>query len=1101
MNHEEAFVSIRNIQSSCKSRIQLVRIPLAKVFPANPEILEGAADLVQLSYLNEPAVLHNLACRYGKEEIYTKAGSVLIAVNPFKRVSLYTHDFVETYSKPTNEDLAPHVYSTMAYAYKAMMQDGVNQSIIISGESGAGKTETAKIAMQYLAAVGGGGGIEKEILETNPILEAFGNAKTLRNDNSSRFGKLIDIYFDGSGKICGAKIETYLLEKSRVVQQVKGERSYHIFYQLCAGASDNLREQIHLLPAKDYLYLNQSSCLFIDNVDDSFDFVAVQRAMKAVQISEEYQNKVFAMLAAILWLGNVTFSVIDDENHVEVDDNEALSCTADLLKCSKTRLMEALTTRKIRAGHEDIVQKLNYSQAVDSRDALAKAIYAGLFDWLVEWINKSFESARNFTDRFITILDIYGFESFVKNGFEQLCINYANERLQQYSNLHLFKLEQEEYTSEGIDWTRVEFKDNQDCLELFEKKPLGLISLLDEECTFPKGTDYTFAEKIKKHLDGTSCFQAERGASFRVKHYAGEVTYETMGFLEKNKDTLNFDFLRLLASCESPLPQIFATKLEEDLQQRTDPSRKNSSESNKLSISTKFKGQLCRLMQRLGDTEPHFVRCIKPNTLQRPDLFEEDLVLQQLRSCGVLEIVRISRAGYPTRLSHKNFANRYGFLLPTTSLLQNDSLNKCVAILHQFNIPPEMYQMGFTKIFLRAGQIGSLEDSRLRTLQAIIHFQKLYRGFKVRCYMKKLKRVTLYLQSLIRGKQAREKYQIIFRQIKSAILIQRFTRSKAERQSFLILRHNAILIQRAARIWLIRRHKNASERDSSSGVKSPSEQKEHPDLMDEHSEDEDSEAVSMVPEKKSESPSCVSPSELENLENRLVLAENALKDKEAENNIMHQRLKEYEARWSDYRAEISSLEQMWHAQITSLQAGLSTMKKTLASQVSQTSLAEVDVRLLARSSAIERRAALHILPANEDEDVDWEGMSSEAKTPDNESISRTASIPPSNLSPYHSGVVGLWREFEHRSQVFIDDAAFLKEVKSGETKASINPDDELRNLKLCFNTWKKDFKHRLHETKLALQKLGDVEQKSAEKLKKNWWRMRKAHCKGIMAHP
>ncbi|MCO5563090.1 hypothetical protein L7F22_016726 [Adiantum nelumboides] len=1127
----EAFVSIRNSQSTCKPQVQLIKIPLTKILPANPDILEGVADLIQLSYLNEPSVLHNLACRYGQEEIYTRAGPVLIAINPFKRVALYTRDLVELYRNKKNEEIAPHVYSTTAHAFNSMMQDGVNQSVIISGESGAGKTETAKISMHYLAVVGGGGGIEQEILQTNPILEAFGNAKTSRNDNSSRFGKLIDIYFDCSGKICGARIQTCknhatlrntrivscvvcadsfcldffwklasgtkdLLEKSRVVQQAEGERSYHIFYQLCAGACDSLRERIYLLPAKDYLYLNQSSCLHIENVDDSVDFLVTQRAMEAVQIHQEYQNKVFEILAAILWLGNITFSVIDDESHVKVDDNEAALYTAELLKCSKEHLMEALTSRRILAGHEEIVQKLNYSQAVDSRDALAKALYAGLFDWLVERINKSFEVAKQFTNKCITILDIYGFESFMKNSFEQFCINYANERLQQYFNQHLFKLEQDEYTAEGVDWTRVEFIDNQDCLELFEKKPLGLISLLDEECTFPKGTDYTFAEKVKEHLDGASCFQAERSGSFRVKHYAGEVTYDTLGFLEKNKDTLHSDLLQLLASCESSLPRMFANIFEQDFQQMIVSSRRNGVDSHKLSVSTKFKGQLSRLMQRLGDTEPHFIRCIKPNTLQRPDLFEEDLVLQQLRSCGVLEVVRISRAGYPTRLTHYKFANRYGFLLPQNSTRQDDALSKCVAILHQFSIPPEMYQMGFTKLFLRAGQIGRLEDSRLQALNGVIHFQKLYRGYKARCHFKKLKIVTLYLQSLVRGKRVQRKFQGLCKQHRAAILIQSLVRCRAKRTLYLLWREKSILIQRVARAWLFRRQHRPLERIDNIGGKVFFEMRDSLELMDDACNSDKKGEEAVVTEEETEA---LSP----HLQRRLMSAEKALEEKEVENFLLREKLKEYEARWSEYVAEILSLEEMWHTQMTSLQIGLTTVKKTLEAQGKQSALVDCDGKFVPKTGIIKQRATCHILPTNEDDDRNGE-ESPDSKTPGNDSMPSRVPFHPSefsvSLDTHHSGMTSLSQEFKHRTQVFMDDADFLKEVKSGQAEASLNPDDELRNLKQQFNVWKKDFKQRLHETKLALHKLGD-EKPPAQNLKKKWWSLKKAHCKSIHIQP
>ncbi|MCO5570788.1 hypothetical protein L7F22_024516 [Adiantum nelumboides] len=1103
---EESIVS--TIEGQSRTHRRLLKLPSSKILPANPVILEGVDDLIQLSYLNEPAVLHNLRYRYVDNKIYTRAGPVLIAVNPFKSVPLYTTGLLECYKSKNKEGLGPHVYMTAENAFAAMTRDGVNQSIIISGESGAGKTETAKIAMQYLAAVGGGGGVENEILQTNPILEAFGNAKTLRNDNSSRFGKLIDIFFEDFGKICGAKVQTYLLEKSRVVQQAVGERSYHIFYQLCAGADKALRDRINLRPAKHFQYLNQSNCLCIDNVDDASRFEVTTDAMNVVQISKEDQNSAFAMLAAVLWLGNVSFSVIDNENHVAVDDNEAVSHAAELLKCTKDHLMNALCTRKIRAGHENIVQKLTASQAVDSRDALAKAIYAGLFDWLVERINKSLEAGKRRSGRSISILDIYGFESFEKNSFEQLCINYANERLQQYFNRHLFKLEQEEYMSEGIDWTQVEFEDNQECLELVEKRPLGLISLLDEECTFPKGTDHTLAEKLKEHLASNSCFKGERSRGFRVRHYAGEVTYDTLGFLEKNRDLLHSDLLHLLSSSDAYLPQLFATNIEQNLSKLISPARRSGTESQKQSVSTKFKGQLTRLMQRLENTEPHFIRCIKPNALQQPNSYQEDLVLQQLRCCGVLEVVRISRSGYPTRVTHQSFALRYGFLLPLDFATRQDTLSVCVAILHQFRVPPDMYQVGYTKLFFRAGQVGRLEDVRLQTLHGIVCFQKLYRGYKARQYFKKLKRAAILLQSLIRARKVRRLFEELIRKHRAAIQIQKIVRCRAKRQEYLKKREKVILIQSATRGWLARRKvlalrkKLAEEERQAFEARRMAEQQVEATEMEATtsvSEDSDSKASKDTELVKSEVITLdieaetatirVSPSFLAELQSRVLVAEAALREKEEDNAILRQRINHYEARWSDYEAKMSSMEEMWQKQMSSLQLSLAAAKKSLASDDIASQGFKYDETFPFKSGITKQRAARHILP-QEDDDLDWDDTTSVGtKTPDHLSTPRKPfldlSMGRGDLDAGRSVVSHLAKEFEHRRQVFNDDSSFLIEVKAGQTEASLNPDEELRKLKQRFDTWKKDFKSRLRETKSILQKLGNSD--SAQRLRKNWW--------------
>ncbi|KAJ6737067.1 P-LOOP NUCLEOSIDE TRIPHOSPHATE HYDROLASE SUPERFAMILY PROTEIN [Salix viminalis] len=774
---------------------KVLKVKTESLVPANPDILDGVDDLMQLSYLNEPSVLYNLQYRYNRDMIYTKAGPVLVAINPFKEVPLYGNNYIEAYKNKSME--SPHVYAITDTAIREMIRDEVNQSIIISGESGAGKTETAKIAMQYLATLGGGSGIEYEILKTNPILEAFGNAKTLRNDNSSRFGKLIEIHFSETGKISGAKIQTFLLEKSRVVQCMEGERSYHIFYQLCAGASPKLREKISLKIASEYKYLRQSNCYTITGVDDAERFRVVTEALDIVHVSKEDQESVFAMLAAVLWLGNVSFSIVDNENHVEPLADEGLITVAKLIGCNVGELKLALSTRKMRVGNDTIVQKLSLSQAIDTRDALAKSIYSCLFDWLVEQVNKSLAVGKRITGRSISILDIYGFESFERNSFEQFCINYANERLQQHFNRHLFKLEQEEYIQDGIDWTKVDFEDNQDCLNLFEKKPLGLLSLLDEESTFPNGTDLTFANKLKQHLNSNSCFRGERDKAFSVSHYAGEVTYDTTGFLEKNRDLLHLDSIQLLSSCSCHLPQIFASNM---LTQSEKPAvgplyKAGGADSQKLSVATKFKGQLFQLMQRLENTTPHFIRCIKPNNSQSPGSYEQGLVLQQLRCCGVLEVVRISRSGFPTRMSHHKFARRYGFLLLESVSSSQDPLSVSVAILHQFDISPEMYQVGYTKLFFRTGQIGVLEDTRNHTLHGILRVQSCFRGHRARAYLRELKRGICVLQSFVRGEKIRKEYEVLQQRYRAAVVIQRHIKSTICGKKYKDIHRASIILQ------------------------------------------------------------------------------------------------------------------------------------------------------------------------------------------------------------------------------------------------------------------------------------------------------------------
>ncbi|KAI3498060.1 hypothetical protein L1887_33781 [Cichorium endivia] len=1007
---------------------KVLKVKSDSLLPANPEILDGVDDLMQLSYLHEPSVLYNLQYRYDRDMIYSKAGPVLVAINPFKKIPLYGSDYIEGYKSKSRD--SPHVYAIADTAIREMIRDEVNQSIVISGESGAGKTETAKIAMQYLAALGGGSGIEYEILKTNPILEAFGNAKTSRNNNSSRFGKLIEIHFSETGKISGAKIQTFLLEKSRVVQCTEGERSYHSFYQLCAGAPPHLREKLNLKSVHEYKYLQQSTCYSINGVDDAEEFRIVVEALDAVHVSKENQENAFAMLAAVLWLGNVTFSIVDNENHVEPVIDEALLNVARLIGCEADDLKLALSTRKMKVGNDNIVQKLTLAQAIDTRDALAKSIYSCLFDWLVEQINKSLAVGKRRTGRSISILDIYGFESFDVNSFEQFCINYANERLQQHFNRHLFKLEQEEYIQDGIDWAKVEFEDNQDCLNLFEKKPVGLLTLLDEESTFPNGTDMTFAAKLKQHLKSNSCFRGERGKAFTVHHYAGEVMYDTTGFLEKNRDLLHLDSIQLLSSCTCELPQAFASNM---LSLSEKPvlgplHKSGGADSQKLSVVTKFKGQLFQLMQRLESTTPHFIRCIKPNNSQSPGIYHQGLVLQQLRCCGVLEVVRISRSGFPTRMTHQKFARRYGFLLLEHVALQ-DPLSVSVAILHQFDILPEMYQIGYTKLFFRTGQIGKLEDTRNRTLNGILRVQSCFRGHKARQYIKELKRGIFTLQSFARGVKTRKEFAILLQRHRAAVAIQKQVKSKISRRRFKDVHGATVILQAVIRGWLVRR---------CSG---------------------DIALLQFGSGKGNESDEVlVKSSYLAELQRRILKAEAGLREKEEENDILHQRLQQYESRWSEYELKMKSMEEVWQKQMRSLQSSLSIAKKSLSLDDNS-----------------ERNSDASINTANDDRDATWNG-----------NVGRNGHENARPMSAGLSVISRLAEEFEQRSQVFGDDAKFLVEVKSGQADANLNPDHELRRLKQMFEGWKKDYSVRLRETKVILNKLGH-EDGDGDKGKKKWW--------------
>ncbi|GKV42526.1 hypothetical protein SLEP1_g49919 [Rubroshorea leprosula] len=1040
---EESYISLVNGN--------VIKVSTEDLFPANPQILEGVDDLLQFSFLNEPSVLHNLKYRYTRDMIYSKAGPVLIAINPFKHAQLYGNDFVTAYRQKTTD--SPHVYAVADTAYNEMMSDGVNQSIIISGESGSGKTETAKFTMQYLAALGGaGGGIEHEVLKTNCILEAFGNAKTSRNDNSSRFGKVIEIHFSYLGKISGAKIQTLtdLVCMLNVgspmkspdslagkVQLSTSERSFHIFYQLCAGAPPSLKEKLDLRTAKEYYYLNQSDCLVINGVDDANKFNKLMEALDIIQISREQQEHAFAMLAAILWLGNISFQAIDNENHVEALAGEAVSNAAKLLGCGVHELIVALSTHKIWAGKDGVAKKLTLQQAIDTRDALAKFIYASLFDWLLEQINKSLEVGKWCTGRSISILDIFGFESFKKNSFEQFCINYANERLQQHFNRHLLKLEQEEYEVDGVDWTKVEFEDNQECLDLFEKRPLGLLSLLDEESNFPKATDLTFANKLKQHLNANPCFKGDRGRAFGVRHYAGEVLYDTNGFLEKNRDPLHFELVQLLSSSHCQLPQLFASKM-------LNQSSKPASPLNvpKQSVGTKFKGQLFKLMHQLENTSPHFIRCIKPNARQLPCKYEDDLVLQQLRCCGVLEVVRISRCGYPSRITHQEFAERYGFLLSETNVAQ-DPLSIAVAVLQQFNILPEMYQVGYTKLYLRTGQIGALEDKRKQVLQGITGVQKYFRGQQAHCHFHELKEGVIRMQSFIRGENIRRKYAIGTKR-------QRATAPQLLDEQLMAVTY----LQSVIRGWLARRHFNDMRNLKQLNVESVNSKRKAGRRI--------SEVLDLPQEQKIQ----VLPSVWAELQRRVIKAEGSLGQKEEENNALRQQLQQYETRWLEYDVKMKSMEGMWQKQMSSLQVSLTAARKSLSADL---------------TSGQPGRTDGYASP------YDSEGATSlESRTPGGSTPIKVASNVPDALPDRETNgslaaVSNLAKEFDQQRQAFERDAKPFTEGKTVQQSSHTNSKEELRSLKLKFEAWKKDYKTRLREAKARLHKLRHSEGH------RKWW--------------
>uniref|UniRef100_A0A803LYP2 Uncharacterized protein n=1 Tax=Chenopodium quinoa TaxID=63459 RepID=A0A803LYP2_CHEQI len=777
--------------------------------------LGGVDDMTKLTYLNEPGVLYNLERRYALDTIYTYTGSILIAVNPFTKLPhLYNVHMMEQYKGAPFGELDPHVFAVADAAYRAMINEHRSQSILVSGESGAGKTETTKLIMQYLAYMGGRASngersVEQQVLESNPLLEAFGNARTVRNDNSSRFGKFVEIQFDDNGRISGAAIRTYLLERSRVVQITDPERNYHCFYQLCASREDS--EKYKLEDPRQFHYLNQSKIYELEGVSNRDEYMKTRRAMTIVGISEDEQEAIFRALAAILHLGNVEFSPGKEHDSSIIKDQTSsfhLQMAADLFQCDVNLLLSSLCTRSIQTREGTIIKALDCNAALASRDALAKTVYSRLFDWLVEKMNSSI--GQDSSSRIqIGLLDIYGFECFKHNSFEQFCINFANEKLQQHFNEHVFKMEQEEYNREEINWSYIEFVDNQDVLDLIEKKPIGIIALLDEACMFPKSTHDTFTTKLFQNFQSHPRLEKAKFSrtDFTVSHYAGKVTYQTEKFIDKNRDYVVVEHCHVLSSSKC---QLIAGLFPSISEETTRSSYKFSS------VSSRFK--------------------------------------------GVLEAVRISLAGYPTRRTYAEFVDRFGLLVPevmdgrglavvaafltvleVVAMLSEvkggwwwcswglgyDEKTISLKILQKLKL--ENFQLGKSKVFLRAGQIGVLDarrtevlDSAARLVQgrfktyiahkdfistraAALSVQAYCRGCLVR-RMYAEKRETLaaiYLQKYVRGWLSRIAYLQLY---SSAIVLQSCIRGLSARQRFLLGKEHraAILIQARWRMFKVR---------------------------------------------------------------------------------------------------------------------------------------------------------------------------------------------------------------------------------------------------------------------------------------------------------
>ncbi|XP_008304665.1 myosin-9-like isoform X1 [Stegastes partitus] len=736
-----------------------IRVNKDDIQKMNPPKFSKVEDMAELTCLNEASVLHNLKERYYSGLIYTYSGLFCVVINPYKNLPIYSEEIVEMYKGKKRHEMPPHIYAITDTSYRSMMQDREDQSILCTGESGAGKTENTKKVIQYLAHVASShktkkdqnssilshGELEKQLLQANPILEAFGNAKTVKNDNSSRFGKFIRINFDVNGYIVGANIETYLLEKSRAIRQAKDERTFHIFYYLLTGAGDKLRADLLLENYNNYRFLSNGN-VTIPGQQDKDLFTETLEAMRIMSIPEDEQIGMLKVVASVLQLGNMNFKKERHTDQASMPDNTAAQKVCHLMGMNVTDFTRAILSPRIKVGRDYVQKAQTQEQAEFAVEALAKATYERMFRWLVMRINKALDKTKRQGASFIGILDIAGFEIFELNSFEQLCINYTNEKLQQLFNHTMFILEQEEYQREGIEWSFIDFGlDLQPCIDLIEKpaSPPGILALLDEECWFPKATDKSFVEKVLQEQGTHPKFHKPKKlkdeADFCIMHYAGKVDYKADEWLMKNMDPLNDNVASLLNQSTDK----FVSELWKDVDRIVGLDKVSMSEMPGAfktrkgmfrTVGQLYKEQLSKLMATLRNTNPNFVRCIIPNHEKKAGKLDPHLVLDQLRCNGVLEGIRICRQGFPNRIVFQEFRQRYEILTPNAIPKGfMDGKQACVLMIKGLELDPNLYRIGQSKVFFRAGVLAQLEEERdMKITDIIISFQAWCRGYVAR---------------------------------------------------------------------------------------------------------------------------------------------------------------------------------------------------------------------------------------------------------------------------------------------------------------------------------------------------------------------------------
>jgi myosin-6 len=758
---------------------KIIEAPYDAVYPAEDEDAKPVEDNCALMYLNEATLLENLRKRYLKDEIYTYTANILLALNPYHTLDMYTPAHVKSYQGKSLGVMPPHVFAVADKAYRDMRNLGLSQGIVVSGESGAGKTESTKYILRYLTDSYGGGGtqnLEQRILAANPFLESFGNAKTTRNNNSSRFGKFVELHFNKNALVVGAHIEHYLLEKSRCISQSDKERNYHVFYRMCKGSPAGMRDALNLKPdVTQYRFLKTGITADVPGLDDVKDFAVMEKSMTDCGLNAEEKSNVFRLTAAVLHMGNVAFEE-DGQGLASVTGatQPVLNGVAAMLGLQPDALAKALCFTEINIAGTASSKGKTIKDADFGRDALAKAMYSKLFDWIVTRINECFPFPSS--ENYIGVLDIAGFEYFQHNSFEQFCINYCNEKLQQFFNERVLKDEQELYVKESIKFKEVEYIDNQDCIDLIELKPTGILSLLDEESKIPRATDKSFTDKLhathKNHFrlqlprkSKMSYYKQLRDdEGFIVRHFAGAVCYETDNFMDKNNDALTADLQDLMDASEDPFTKkIFFVP--EDL-------RPKRGKITLVSLGTKFKEALNLLMEKLHSTRSSFIRCIKPNQKMQPKIYSGGEILSQLQCAGMVSVLDLMQGGFPSRTAFQDLYNMYVKVLPP-ELKALDPRTFCKALFKALGLNEDDFQFGVSKVFFRPGKFAEFDTIMKGDPETLVQLVGKVQEWLVRQRWKKIAWSTVSCLKFAAKIRARAGAAIVMQKVIKMYLVRR----------------------------------------------------------------------------------------------------------------------------------------------------------------------------------------------------------------------------------------------------------------------------------------------------------------------------------------